>query len=327
MFGKIRIGILGTGAIARKMADTIRHTRGVRLYAIGSREQETAENFASEFKCKKAYGSYEALVQDDKVDLVYVATPNSTHYDCAKLALDNGKPVLVEKPFMLNEKQAREILDLGKEKGLLVQEAMWTRFLPLAEEMRAVIQSGLIGEVRSLRANISAPIADKQRIADPALGGGALLDLGVYVLTFASLFFGDEISDIASLATKNPLGADEQTGILLRYADGKMASLTCTALTPGKHEGILYGSEGYLVTDGITSFKSFSVYDNAGKRIRHRRAKKRKDGYAYELLAVASALREQKVECVQMPHESTLKIMNMMDFIRKQIGVIYPGVE
>ena len=136
MFGRIRVGIMGTGAIARKMAATIKHTRGLSLYAVGSREQETAESFASEFKCKKAYGSYEALVQDSKVDLVYVATPNSAHYDCAKLALNNGKPVLVEKPFMLNEKQAQEILDLGKEKGLFVQEAMWTRFLPLAAEMQ-----------------------------------------------------------------------------------------------------------------------------------------------------------------------------------------------
>ena len=327
MFGRIRVGIMGTGAIARKMAATIKHTRGLSLYAVGSREQETAESFASEFKCKKAYGSYEALVQDSKVDLVYVATPNSAHYDCAKLALNNGKPVLVEKPFMLNEKQAQEILDLGKEKGLFVQEAMWTRFLPLAAEMQEVIASGLIGDVRSLTAHICAPIADKQRIADPALGGGALLDMGVYVLTFASLFFGDEVSDIASLASKNSLGADEQTGILLRYADGKVASLTCTALTPGKHEGVIYGSGGYLVTDGITSFKSFSVYDNHGKRIFRKRAKKHKDGYSYELLASASALREQKAECEQMSHESTLKIMNMMDFIRKQIRVSYPGEE
>lgn len=325
MFSKKKVGIIGTGDIARIMAKTLSGMRGYTCYAVASRTTEKAQSFAKEFRIKKSYGSYEELCKDPKVELIYVATPHSAHYENVKLALENGKNVLCEKAFMLNEAQAKELLSLAKEKGLLLTEAMWTRFLPLAGKLKEILASNVIGEVSMVMADLSYNIAWKQRIQDPSLGGGALLDLGVYGLTFASMVLGEDVVDIQSQAVLNENGADVQDVISLKYRNGQMASITCSATAFGPCKGIIYGSVGHIEVQDINNFSTITVYNNTGEKTNVYKRERQITGYEYEVQSAFKALAEGWKECPEMPHSLTLKIMNMMDFIRNQTGVKFPG--
>nr|WP_297706657.1 Gfo/Idh/MocA family oxidoreductase [uncultured Butyrivibrio sp.] len=325
MFGRKKIAIMGTGKIASIMADTIKSTKGVVCYAVGSRNQETANKFASEYGIKKAYGSYAELVSDPKVDLVYVATPHSEHYENVKLALSAGKNVICEKAFMLNERQAKEIFEYAESKKLFVTEAMWTRYMPMRAKLNEVIGSNVIGEPTMLTANLGYNISAKDRINLPELGGGALLDLGVYTLNFASMVFGNDVTDIASICTFNNLGMDMQDSITLRYKDGKMAVLNATALGLSDRSGVIYGSKGYIVVDNINNIDAITVYDNEYKKIANYKRPRQITGYEYEIEACVKALDEGWLECPEMPHSETLKMLNMMDFIRKSNNIKFPG--
>ena len=321
MFNKKKVGIIGTGDIARMMAKTLSAMRGVTCYAVASRTLEKAESFAKEFKIKKYYGSYEELCKDPKIELVYVATPHSEHFANVKLALENGKNVLCEKAFMLNEAQAKEAFDLAKEKNLLLTEAMWVRFVPLAGKLKEVLAGNIIGEVSMVMADLSYNIAWKQRIQDPSLGGGALLDLGVYGITFASMVLGEDITDIQSQAFLNEKGVDIQDSICLKYRGGQMAVVTCSATSFGPCKGIIYGANGHIEVQDINNFSEICVYNNAGEKISHYKREKQITGYEYEVQAAFNALKEDWKECPQMPHALSLKIMNIMDFVRNQTGV------
>ncbi len=325
MFGRLRVGIMGTGRIACKMAETLRETKGVTCYAVGSRSSENATRFAQSYGVKKSYGSYQELVNDPKVDLIYVATPHSEHYDNVMLALMAGKNVICEKTFMLNEDQARKVFDFAQEKKLLVTEAMWTRYMPMIDKLKEVLASNVIGETTMLTANLGYNIVYKDRINQPSLGGGALLDLGVYVLNFASMVFGNDVADIASICTFNNLGMDMQDSITLRYTDGRMAVLNATTLSNSDRSGIIYGSKGYIVVDNVTNPDGISVYDNEYRKIAYYKRPKQKTGYEYEIEACVKALSQGWIECPQMPHSETLKMLNMMDFIRRNNHIVFPG--
>ena len=324
MFGRIKVAIMGTGKIAGVMAETLKNTRGVTCYAVGSRTVDRAREFASKYGIKKAYGSYEELVLDPKIDLIYVATPHSEHYENVKLALSNGKHVLCEKAFMLNEQQAQNIFKLAEEKNLLVVEAMWVRFMPLRSRLVEVLASGVIGEPTMLSANLGYNIAAKERIAKPELGGGVLLDLGVYVLNFASMVFGNDVTDIVSMCSFNNFGMDLHDSITLRYRDGKMAVLNATGLSVSDRRGVIYGTKGYVVVDNINNFEGITVYDADHKKIAYYKRPRQKTGYEYEVEACVRAMNEKWLECPEMPHSETLKMLNMMDFIRKSNGIVFP---
>ena len=324
MFGRTRVAIMGTGKIAGVMAQTLKNTKGVTCYAVGSRTENKAREFASRYGIKRHFGSYESLVADPKVDLVYVATPHSEHFENVKLALLNGKHVLCEKAFMLNEEQAKNIFKLAEEKNLLVVEAMWVRFMPMRNKLMEILASGVIGEPTMLTANLGYNIAAKERIAKPELGGGALLDLGVYVLNFASMVFGDDVTDIVSMCSFNNFGMDLHDSITLRYRDGKMAVLNASALSVSDRSGDIYGSKGYIVVDNINNFEGITVYDSNHKKVAYYKRPKQKTGYEYEVEACVRALNEKWLECPEMPHSETLKILNMMDFIRKTNGINFP---
>lgn len=324
MFGRTRVAIMGTGKIAEVMARTLKNTKGVTCYAVGSRTEEKAKEFASKYGIKRHYGSYESLVADPKVDLVYVATPHSEHFENVKLALLNGKHVLCEKAFMLNEQQAKTIFDLAEEKNLLVVEAMWVRFMPMRNKLMEILASGVIGEPTMLTANLGYNISHKERIAKPELGGGALLDLGVYVLNFASMVFGNDVTDIVSMCSFNNLGMDLHDSITLRYRDGKMAVLNASALSVSDRNGVIYGSKGYIVVDNINNFEGIAVYDSSHEKTAYYKRPKQKTGYEYEVEACVRALNEKWLECPEMPHSESLKILNMMDFIRKTNGIVFP---
>jgi predicted dehydrogenase len=325
MFGRVKVAIMGTGKIASIMADTLKSARGVECYAVGSRDLEKAKKFASEHGVKKSYGSYAELVSDPKVELVYVATPHSEHFENVKLALSAGKHVICEKAFMLNQQQAIEVFKMAEEKKLLLTEAMWVRYMPFRSKLTEVLASNVIGQPYMLTANLGYNISAKDRISLPELGGGALLDLGVYVLNFASMVFGNDVSDIASICTFNNNGMDMQDSITLRYADGKMAVLNATALGISDRSGVIYGPKGYIVVDNINNFEAIHVYDTSYKKIASYKRPKQITGYEYEIEACVKAMNEGWLECPEMPHSETLKIMDMMDFIRKSNGIKFPG--
>ncbi len=325
MFGRIKVGIMGAGVIGGVMAETLKSTKGATCYAIGSRSLDKAQKFADKYGIKKAYGSYEELVTDPKIDLIYVATPHSENYANVELALSAGKHVICEKAFMLNEAQATKAFEYAKECNLLLTEAMWTRYMPIMTKLKEVISSQVIGEPTMLTANLGYNISNKERINEPSLGGGALLDLGVYVLTFASMAFGNDVADIASICTFNNLGVDMQDSITLRYADGKMAVLNATALANSDRTGVIYGTKGYIVVNNINNPESITVYDSDYKKIAYHKRPKQKTGYEYEIEACVKAIEEKWLECPEMPHSESLKIMNMMDFIRKSNNITFPG--
>ena len=325
MFGRLKVAIMGTGKIAGTMAETLKETKGVTCYAVGSRTLENAEKFAKDYGFKKAYGSYAELVADPKIDLVYVATPHSEHFENVKLAISAGRNVICEKAFMLNEKQAKKIFEFAEEKKVLVTEAIWTRYMPMRTKLMEILASNVIGEPTMLTANLSYNIAYKERIQKPELGGGALLDLGVYCLHFASMVFGNDVKDIASICTFNNLGMDMQDSITLRYADGKMAVLNATVLSTGDRNGVIYGSKGFIVVENINNPEAIAVYDNNYNKTAYYKRPKQKTGYEYEIEACVKAIGEGWLECPDIPHAETLKILNMMDFIRNNNHIVFPG--
>lgn len=324
MFKQKRIGIMGTGRIAGTMAGTIKKMKNVRCYGVASRDEARAREFAKEYGIKVAYTSYEEMVLDSKLDLIYIATPHSEHYANMRLCIENGRNVLCEKAFTANAKQAEEILALAKEKGVFVAEAMWTRYMPMLATVREKLNSGIIGEPVMLTANLGYRITDRPRLTDPALAGGALLDLGVYPLNFAAMMFGKNVEKIESACTFYDTGVDESNSITLTYADGKIAVLNSTMSGIGDRRGVIYGTKGYIEVENINNFASVTVYDAAFKAGKPVRAPKQITGYEYEVYACLEAIERGEKECWEMPHAETLRIMRQMDTIRAQWGLVYP---
>ena len=287
---RLNVGILGCGAIAATMANTVRKTKGFCMYAAASRNLDKATGFAKRNGVRKAYGSYEELLQDKKVDLVYIATPHSEHFEHAKLCISYGKPCLVEKAFTVNEAQAREVFRLAKEKNVFITEAIWTRYMPFVRTMKEVLASGVIGKPVYLSANLGYAVKGKERMVEPALAGGSLLDLGVYPLNFASMMFGDDLLRVEASCTYTSKHLDEQDNLTLIYKDGRMAALTATMLGTTDRKGTIVGTEGYLVIDNINNFERMTVYDGKYKKIASYKRPRQITGYEYELQACRMAL-------------------------------------
>ena len=258
---KTRIGIIGCGWIAEKMAITLQGMENVQAYAIASRDILKARNFAKQWNFTHAYGSYEEMLDDEGVDLVYIATPHSHHYNHTRLSLLKGKPVLCEKSFTANAKQAEALIQLAKEKNLFLTEAIWTRYMPLSQTIRELIDSGVIGQPILLTANLGYPNYDWERMHKPELAGGALLDLGVYTLNFAAMAFGTDIVKTTSTCIKSATGIDSQNSITLEYADGKMAVLNSSLLAKSDRQGIISGDKGFMIVENINNPQQVRVYD------------------------------------------------------------------
>ncbi len=320
----MKIGILGAGGIARVMAETVNGMEEAQCYAIAARDLGRAQKFAEEFGVEKAYGSYEEMLQDPQVELVYIATPHSHHYEHVKLCLEHGKHVLCEKAFTANAAQAEEILKMAEEKGLLLTEAIWTRYMPMRKTIDEVVASGIIGKVTSLSANLGYVIEQNERIHAPELAGGALLDLTVYPLNFASMVFGDDIVKVDASCVKIDTGVDGQDNVMLTYRDGKMATLYTTIHAQTDRRGMINGSLGYIEIENINNYESMKVYDLDRKVIASYEAPKQITGYEYEVKAAIRAIREGKTECEEMPHAETIKMMKLMDRIRGDFGIVFP---
>lgn len=320
----MKFAILAPGKIARKMSEAVSGLPQVEMYAVASRSLERAEAFAKEWGYEKAYGSYEELVQDSQVDLIYVASPHSHHFAHTKLCIENGKNVLVEKSFTVNATQAEELIALAKEKKVLLAEAIWTRYMPSRKMISDMVDNGVIGDITSLTANLGYVLGGIPRMEEPDLAGGALLDLGVYPINFALMVFHGKVKNIETSAVMSPKGIDWVNSMTLTFADGKMAVLHSNMLAQTDREGVINGSEGYIKVQNINNPEEIRVYDFNHELVAVCPVPKQINGYEYEVLACMKAIEEGKIECEEMPHEETLRVMGLMDAIREKWGMKYP---
>jgi predicted dehydrogenase len=321
----LRWGILGTGGIARQFTRDLLLT-GHSVSAVGSRTKEGAEEFANLFGLAAAHPSYESLVADPAVDLVYVATPHPMHHANARLALEAGKHVLVEKPFTLNAAQAQDLVDLAAAKDLLALEAMWTRWLPHMVRLREIIAAGTIGEVRSMTADHTQFMPDDpgHRINDLRLGGGALLDLGIYPISFASQLFGTPQS-VQATGTLKETGADAQVGTMFRYAGGQIATTYTASVTRGPNVATVLGTAGRIEIDSIWyTATGLRVYDNAGRLVEEFRPPVEGRGMQFQADEAERLVSEGRIASDILPPQETVAIMATLDEIRAQIGLRYP---
>ncbi|MCR5701271.1 MAG: Gfo/Idh/MocA family oxidoreductase [Lachnospiraceae bacterium] len=323
----MNFSILAAGSIAHKMAEAvtgISDEYGIVCHSVASRDIERAQQFADKWGFKKAYGSYEEMLSDPEVELVYVASPHSLHYEHAKMCLEHGKHVLVEKPFTVNAKQAEELIALAKDKKLLLVEAMWTRFMPSRTIISEVISSGVVGKPISLTANLGYYLQDKERLVNPSLAGGALLDVGVYPINFAMMAIDRDITRVESSAVMSDNGVDESNSVTLVFTGGEMAVLHSTMMTPTDRRGIICCEDGYIEVENINNCEGVKVYDRDHKLIEERDVPEQINGYEYEVLSCRRALLAGETECEEMPLAETLRVMKLLDKIRGQWGMRYP---
>lgn len=321
----IRWGILGTGGIAHTFVkDLIDDEHSVA--AVGSRAQASADAFADEFGIPSAYGSYEELVDDDDVDIVYVATTHPAHAANAELALNAGKHVLVEKPFTLNAAEAGRVVDLGRDLGLLVMEAMWTRFLPHVERIRDLVGRGILGEVREFAADHMQrlPRDPSHRINALELGGGALLDLGVYPVSFASMLFGEPESVQAS-ARFLDTGADAATSAIFRYGDSALAVARCALDLRGSNTATIIGTDARIELDEVWyTPTNFRVITTAGQVIEEYKSRVFGTGMQFEAREAERLIEAGQIASDIMSPRESVAIMRTLDDVRSRIGLVYP---
>ena len=324
------IAILGCGNIAYSMAKTLRMMRDqgepVCLYAAASRDYAKAQNFAMSEGFAHAYGSYEELVRDPNVQLVYIASPHSHHGEHMKLCIEHGKAVLCEKAFTANAAQAREALALAKEKNVLVAEAIWTRYMPSRRIIWEIICSGMLGEMQVLTANLHYPIEHIRRIREPELAGGALLDVGVYPLNFACMFFGTDFNRIESNVQLMETGVDRQESFSFYYPDGRAAHMHAGTACRSDRQCMIAGTKGYLTVDNVNNPARITVYlESENFEVPHNMpVPAQLTGYEYQVRACLKALEEGAIECPEMPHAESIRVMEICDHLRMQWGVKYP---
>jgi predicted dehydrogenase len=322
---RTRWGILATGGIATSFADDLKLLPGAELAAVGSRSIESARRFAAAHGIARAHGSWAELAADPEVDAVYVATPHTAHHEASKMCLRAGKVVLCEKPVALDLAEAQDLVATAKEYGQFFMEAMWMRALPGIRRIADLVADGAIGELTAVHADfaIAGPFAPSHRLRDPAVGGGALLDLGVYPVSFAHLFLGPP-DRITALATLTPEGVDENTGIIFGYGTGALATLHCAITGPGGNTATITGTAGRIEVPG-TFFRPERFTLVRGGRREEIETPIRGIGLGYEAEEVRRCLAAGLLESPLMPWSASLDVMRSLDDIRTQIGVRYPS--
>ncbi len=319
-----KVGIVGAGWIAAKAAETLNGLDGFRPYAIGSRSLEKAQAFAGQWGIERAYGSYTEVIEDPDVDLLYVATPHSHHFDITKEALGKGKPCLVEKAFMANKAQAQVIVDLARRKKVFLAEAIWTRYQPALQMVRDIIREGRIGTPRLVTATLGYSMGTKERIFRPDLCGGALLDLGVYVLNFVRMFCDAPFVSMQSQCVKSDTGMDLSNAISIVLEDGILANVQSSASCVGDNIGVIAGTEGNVIIDNVNNPQRITVNGPDRVFVEEIPVPKQITGYEYQFVACRDAIAAGLIEPPQMPLDETLYIMELMDGLRKEWDVRYP---
>ena len=324
-----RWGILGPGRIAHKFAQDLLTLPDAQLYAVASSDQQRADEFANEYKIPHAFGSYEDLLTLPDLDVVYVATPHVKHYEHVMLLLNGGvsRPglaVLGEKPFAMNSEQVREMVDTARSKGVFLMEALWSRFMPGIVHALALAQSGVIGKVVSVKADFGfkAPFLPEKRLFNKELGGGSVLDIGIYPLFLSYLFLGKP-TKVKALANFGSTGVDEQCGMVLTYADGQVALLESTILADTDCVGIIQGDKGQIrihsrfhETKGVT----LQLIDQPAQSVGFDRTT---HGYDYEAQHVMQCLAEGKTESPLWSLEDSLNLMALLDAVQAEAGIVY----
>ncbi|MEG1270648.1 MAG: Gfo/Idh/MocA family oxidoreductase [Ruthenibacterium sp.] len=320
----LNFAILTAGHIAGCMAQTIAGMQGeVTAYAIGARDGARAAEMAQTYGFSKSYGSYDALLADPNVDVVYIASTHNFHAQHTRAALMAGKHVLCEKPMTTNEKDAAALFALANEKNLVLTEATWTRYQPFVPQLLQTIASGVIGDVKLLLANFGFPLSHKQRIVDPALAGGALLDLGIYPLTFASIVLGGDVTQMKSACTKSERGLDATESLVLTYQNGAIATLNSSFLCSLDNNAVIYGDKGFITVPLFWHAQEFTVHPENGDASTVL-CSFDLTGYEYEVRSILRAIANGDTECPELPHAETLRMMRVMDTLRAEWGVKYP---
>ncbi len=317
-------GILGPGGIAQAFAKDLTFLEGHTIGAVGSRSLTNAQSFANTFG-GTAYGSYEELVEDSHIDAIYVATPHPAHHDNVILALNAGKPVLCEKPFAVNAKQAQAMVDAAAKNRVALMEAMWARFLPHYAKVREIIASGVLGPILSIHADHGQRLADQgiARLVEPQLAGGALLDLGIYPISFAHMILGNPIS-ITSSAVMTDKGVDAQTSMIFKYDNGAQAILTTTMIEQTPCRAVVAGLDGWLEIDRtFYNPASMRVILNDGTVTEYPSAYTG-HGLREQAEAFKQIVQSGEVESKILTWKDTVDIMKSMDTVRGQIGLKYP---
>lgn len=320
----MKLAILGPGRIADTVTPALVALPEIECYAVASRNPERAKAFAEKFGFRKAYGSYEEMLSDPEVQLVYITTPHSHHCQQILMCLEYGKNVICEKAFTVNAAQAREVYAKAREKGLYVAEAIWTRYMPSRKLIQDVIDSGVIGKLNVVTGNLSYKVDYKERLVDPALAGGALLDVGVYGLNFALMHFGTDIARVESSVQMTPSGVDGMESITLFYKDGRMAVLNHSMYARSDRKGIFHGDKGYVVVENINNPNAINVYNDKDQLLAHYDVPEQINGYEYEFMEAVRCIEAGKTESESMPPEESIRVMELMDTLRRQWGLVYP---
>ncbi|HEY5967746.1 MAG TPA: Gfo/Idh/MocA family oxidoreductase [Chitinophagaceae bacterium] len=326
---KIRWGILGCGRIARKFAVDLRLVDDAELTAIASRNNETLELFAKDFPCKHLHNSYEALATNGEVDVIYIATPHSHHYEHTMLCLNHDKAVLCEKAFAINSRQAKEMIKTTKERKVFLMEALWTKFLPHYKKLQELVQQKTLGDIKSMLVNFGFQTSDKssQRLFDPLLGGGTLLDIGIYNVFMTMSVLGKPDS-IEATMTPSPTGVDEQIAVLFKYNSGAMAQLFSSFSTNLPIQAEINGTEGCitLTTRFYEPSATIQLYRQMpGEKEIIAVEKEAGIGYQYEAKHVNECLKKGLIESPVMTHTDTLLLMEILDEIRNKARIEYPA--
>ena len=325
MTDTIRWGVLGTGNIARKFARGLSVLDDAELLAVGSRAQDTADVFGDEFDVSHRYDSYAALADDADVDVIYISTPHPFHKENTLLCLNAGRAVLCEKPFAMNVAEVEAMVACAREKKIFLMEAMWTHFFPAITKVRNLLADGAIGDLRMVKADFGyvCNLGPEHRSLNLELGGGGLLDVGVYTIALAQMVYGGEPERIASMVEIGETGVDDQAAMILGYPGGAMAILACAVRTSTVMDAIIIGTKGKLRI-GPNFWQPDEVTLSMGGRDETFSFKRLGNGYGYQAQDVMKCLREGKLESDIMPHEKSLAVMRTMDKLRADWGLRYP---
>ncbi len=322
----IRWGILGTGNIARQFAEGLKSARGAVLQAVGSRTAATAEDFGTLFGIPHCHVSYEALAADPEVDVVYIATPHPLHKDNSMLCLNAGKAVLCEKPFTINRCEAEEVVACARRNNRFLMEAMWTRFLPAVLQAHRWVWEGLIGKVRMIRADFGfrAGYEEEPRLFELEMGGGGLLDVGIYPISLAAMVLGVHPVKVTTLATLGPTGVDDQSVVALQYENGALALTASAIRTETPQDAHIIGEKGFI-TLHVPFWRAEAVtLTLPGRDPETHHLPLKGNGYNYEAEAVMDCMRSGETECDAMALDDTIALMGILDTARAQWGLRYP---
>lgn len=314
------IGIIGCGAMAAKMIESISVLEDVNVVAVASRERSRAAKFVKKY-CPEAkpLGTYEQMTRQKDIDLVYIATPNTFHYENAIMCIKNHLNVLVEKPFAMSREETDSIFTEAKNRGVFVCEAMWTSFMPLHKKMLSWIESGKIGAVRYIQSNLGYNVEDRPRITDPSLGGGAYLDLGVYPTNLAVSILGENLDPVSAFAHKYSTGVEKDLSYVLEIPhDGAMAVSFVTVASVTDRDGSVIGENGYIKITNINDYEKIELYNDKSELV-DSAVREGLNSYAVEIKACMDAIRKGLIQCPEMPWHKTAAIASINDRIRRMI--------